>query len=575
MPTRRFQPLKSKDSRADQAYSEISQVIDALAPLEQYPLRTEARINPAAGQFVRVAPRSTGMEVVLPSPSPANFGQTITLFAMSSLGTLRIRSTTGTVNGATAVTYGSGITALIVLTSDGESRWATSSALGSLPDISASRILGRAEGAGTGPVQQLTGAQVGAILDSVTFVWTGSHTFNGVFIVDSPNDATLRSAGGLWLSAVHAAVTTPSVTNGAIYANATVGIVLSVDPTTPVSTVSAGQLLLECTGDAWYSTTGGGLMLSTEAAHPTGVTNGFMDLRSLLSLRVFTAGVERLEIEADGAWQLAGDTGTTGEVLTTQGASAAPIWLIPPQILEIRYNQAADASISEAVPAGCTWFEVEGVGGGGGGGGADADDVKDASGGSGGGAGAWFRHRFTVTTGTITGAIGAAGTAGAATGGNGGVGGTTTVTYDGVSITGPGGNGGDGVTSAASPGANAQLWISQGSTGGAADTNATERAGGGDGDPGFGFSVSANPNSAVGGTGGASKFGGGGRGGRVIADGASSAGTAATAPGAGGGGGARTSTGAASTGALGGLGAPGAMKITFYSGTRPTEATIN
>jgi hypothetical protein len=275
MPTRRFQPLRAKDSQADQAYSEISQVIDALAPLEQYPLRTDARVNPAAGTFMRIAPRATGMEVVLPSPGPSNFGQTITLFAMNSLGTIRIRATVGTVNGASAITFGSGITALIVLTSDGESRWATASALGSLPDMTASRILGRAEGAGTGPVQQLTGAQVGAILDSVTFVWTGSHTFNGVFIVDSPNDVTVNTAGGLWLGAGTTAVVTPSVSNGDVVINATSGVSITAHSTVPVTGAGGGEVLITAETVA----------------------------------RVVVGGVERLEIQADGAWEVEGDEG--------------------------------------------------------------------------------------------------------------------------------------------------------------------------------------------------------------------------------------------------------------------------
>jgi hypothetical protein len=49
-------------------------------------------------------------------------------------------------------------------------------------------------------------------------------------------------------------------------------------------------------------------------------------LEPTVSLRVFTAGVERLEIEADGAWQLAGDAGTAGFVMTCGGASAGPTW---------------------------------------------------------------------------------------------------------------------------------------------------------------------------------------------------------------------------------------------------------
>lgn len=125
MPTRRFQPLKAKDTRTDQAYSEISQVIDALAPLEAFPLRTEARLDLAAGTFSRLSPRSSGQEVVVPTASAANFGQTITLLVRSSLGDLRIRAASGLISGASSYTIPAGRTSLIVLVSDGETGWVT------------------------------------------------------------------------------------------------------------------------------------------------------------------------------------------------------------------------------------------------------------------------------------------------------------------------------------------------------------------------------------------------------------------------------------------------------------------
>jgi len=44
------------------------------------------------------------------------------------------------------------------------------------------------------------------------------------------------------------------------------------------------------------------------------------------SCRIFTGGVERLEIENDGAWQLAGNTGTAGQVIVSAGSAAPPAW---------------------------------------------------------------------------------------------------------------------------------------------------------------------------------------------------------------------------------------------------------
>ena len=123
MPTRRFQPLKGADSRADQAYSEISAVIDALAPLEQFELRTEKRVNAAAGSCLRLAPRADGQEVVLPTASGSNFNQTITLFVQTARGTLRVRAASGTVNGASAYTLAVGYTTVLILRSNGETGW--------------------------------------------------------------------------------------------------------------------------------------------------------------------------------------------------------------------------------------------------------------------------------------------------------------------------------------------------------------------------------------------------------------------------------------------------------------------
>jgi hypothetical protein len=44
------------------------------------------------------------------------------------------------------------------------------------------------------------------------------------------------------------------------------------------------------------------------------------------SIEFRTANTSRLLIEADGAWNLAGDQGVNGEVLMSQGASLPPIW---------------------------------------------------------------------------------------------------------------------------------------------------------------------------------------------------------------------------------------------------------
>ena len=64
-------------------------------------------------------------------------------------------------------------------------------------DLAQSRIIGRAEGAGTGVPTALTPTQVVAIIDGETVTWTGSHTFNGTnFTVTAGADITLTASGG-------------------------------------------------------------------------------------------------------------------------------------------------------------------------------------------------------------------------------------------------------------------------------------------------------------------------------------------------------------------------------------------
>lgn len=74
---------------------------------------------------------------------------------------------------------------------------------------------------------------------------------------------------------------------------------------------------------------------STTAEFSAGGTGTFADARLLLSTdgssngkaAIYTTNVERLGIENDGAWVLGADgTGTAGQVLTSNGASAPPTW---------------------------------------------------------------------------------------------------------------------------------------------------------------------------------------------------------------------------------------------------------
>jgi hypothetical protein len=245
----------------------------------------------------------------------------------------------------------------------------------------------------------------------------------------------------------------------------------------------------------------------------------------------------------------------------------------PARILQISYADGPDASVSIPPPTGSTWFEMECQGGGAGGGGADADGIGESCAGSGGGAGAWFRHRRAITAGNITGSIGGGGAGGNNAGGAAVAGDPTAYSYDGTGHSAGGGS--PGTSSTVGADQNGQMLLTLGGSGGVPDPATLEHSDGGPGHNGIMFASSTLANAAAcGGAGGASQKGGGGRGGVANGAGATSSGEAGRALGSGGGGGARTSTGAASTGATGAPGLQGYMKVTFWCGPVPTDATI-
>jgi hypothetical protein len=198
------------------------------------------------------------------------------------------------------------------------------------------------------------------------------------------------------------------------------------------------------------------------------------------------------------------------------------------------------------------------TGGGGGGGGADTGGGSgDTGAGGGGGAGGTAIKRFTAAeigaSQTVT--IGAAGTAGSTAGGSGGAGGTSTF---GALLTANGGGLGTGSGTSA-----VDYTDTAGGAGGTAtsgDINIT----GGDGGSSIGGVVDGTTDlaTAIGGTGGASFWGGGGRGGAAahasLTTDETQAGLVGKAYGSGGGGGANLTS---STGVAGGAGVAGVCFI--------------
>ena len=133
--------------------------------------------------------------------------------------------------------------------------------------------------------------------------------------------------------------------------------------------------------------------------------------------------------------------GTSGQILQTNGAGAAPTWVGAPSNSGslIRAPQLITSGTSYTTPAGCTAIYVELIGGGGGSGGCGGGSTVSSAG---GGAGAYAVKYFTVTASTAyTIAVGAGGLAGTSTPTAGGNGGSTTITVSGTTVTAGGGTG--------------------------------------------------------------------------------------------------------------------------------------
>lgn len=153
-----------------------------------------------------------------------------------------------------------------------------------------------------------------------------------------------------------------------------------------------------------------------------------------------TNGTERFRVGDSGQLGIGGATyGTSGQVLTSGGAAAAPSWATVSESGQLlRAPQIKTSGTSYTTPAGCNSILVEALGGGGGG--ARVGSAADSS--SGGGAGGYLKKYFTVSPSTsYSYAIGAGG-AGRSSDGVGNSGGSTTFTVGATTVTAGGATGG-------------------------------------------------------------------------------------------------------------------------------------
>ena len=261
---------------------------------------------------------------------------------------------------------------------------------------------------------------------------------------------------------------------------------------------------------------------------------------------ISTGGTEQVRVASAGQIGIGGaNYGTSGQVLTSGGASAAPSWAaVSASGQLIRAPQILTSGTSYTTPANCTSIYVEVVGAGGGGGGSDNSNTSHVSAGGGGGAGAYGAKYFSVSPSTpYSYAIGGGGAAGTNTGGNGGTGGTSTFTVGATVLTSTGGVGGDGATANTSGDRG----------GGGSASNGDINGQGSSGEPASMYSITSTERQS--GNGGSTFLGGGGKGRR--ASGAGAAGIL--------GGGGSGACNLGTSGQLGGAGGAGFIRITEYT----------
>jgi hypothetical protein len=252
---------------------------------------------------------------------------------------------------------------------------------------------------------------------------------------------------------------------------------------------------------------------------------------------------------ATGSFQNVSGVGTSGQVLTSNGAAALPTWQSAGANAFASINvQTFTASGTYTPTAGMLYCIIECVGPGGGGGGTStctAAQVSVGGGGAGGGYSSKFASAATIgASQTVT--IGVGETAKAVGGGNGGTPGSTSVGAICVANAGSG-----GVGSAAS---SAVFWTVSGGTSGSGGTGDVVTSGGAGG-YGVGSVTSGFCASGIGGN---SIFGGSAN--TVVGSGAGS-GNAGRNYGGGGSGGV---TSPSNTQQTGGAGAPGFVRITEF-----------
>lgn len=135
-----------------------------------------------------------------------------------------------------------------------------------------------------------------------------------------------------------------------------IGASINITSTVSAITISAGTTL--------NSTSVGATTLS--ATGTFAIDGNGIGITSLLGLSLGSGGTpSRLVLESDGSWNIGGSNGTAGQVITSNGAAAAPTWQTPSTsfpLLAPNGSCAAPSYSFTASPDSGMWYDPAGAG---------------------------------------------------------------------------------------------------------------------------------------------------------------------------------------------------------------------
>lgn len=274
-------------------------------------LITRTRYDSHVGELVRVAPPAAGLRLTIPTGRAENISQKIRIAVVDGVlspgVTVSIVGGEGTINGLPTLTLTSrGLTELTSLGPDGWSCAVPGSSGSALPPDG---VYGEITVTGAGTIWTVTTPPATPTWAQVLAAGAVSGASNPIVDVGQflqlglvgpalgqirSGDAVFRIHGGAQLSLI--------------------------GDTNLVATASGGAFQATGTTTAIVSGATGAAVSSSAGAVALGAST---------NITLTTNGTLRATIEPDGSWNIGGSNGSAGNVLTSNGAAAAPTWQAP------------------------------------------------------------------------------------------------------------------------------------------------------------------------------------------------------------------------------------------------------